>query len=119
MAFYPTQDQQTKCKSCGENGLNGDLLVTYDVNRQNPNGEIMVLFFVLFFIFAMQKVQNVLIFLFSQVSNGYFVHNFAPTKVPRISKNVVFIIDRSGSMSGRKIKQVKNVIGYIPHEKIL
>ncbi len=49
LTFYPTQDQQTKCKSCGENGLNGDLLVTYDVNRQNPNGEIMVLFFVVFF----------------------------------------------------------------------
>ncbi|XP_016120692.1 inter-alpha-trypsin inhibitor heavy chain H3-like isoform X1 [Sinocyclocheilus grahami] len=82
VSFYPTQDQQTKCKSCGENGLNGDLLVTYDVNRQNPNGEIMV-------------------------SNGYFVHYFAPSDVPRISKNVAFIIDRSGSMSGRKIEQTR------------
>ncbi|XP_016411891.1 inter-alpha-trypsin inhibitor heavy chain H3-like [Sinocyclocheilus rhinocerous] len=82
VSFYPTQDQQTKCKSCGENGLNGDLLVTYDVNRQNPNGEIMV-------------------------SNGYFVHYFAPSDVPHISKNVVFIIDRSGSMSGRKIEQTR------------
>ncbi|XP_026131033.1 inter-alpha-trypsin inhibitor heavy chain H3-like isoform X9 [Carassius auratus] len=82
VTFYPTQDQQTKCKSCGENGLNGDLLITYDVERQNPKGEIMV-------------------------SKGYFVHYFAPSDVPRISKNVVFIIDRSGSMSGRKIKQTR------------
>ncbi|XP_043107895.1 inter-alpha-trypsin inhibitor heavy chain H3-like [Puntigrus tetrazona] len=82
VTFYPSQDQQTKCKSCGEDGLNGDLLVTYDVNRQNPNGEIMV-------------------------SNGYFVHYFAPSDVQRIPKNVVFIIDRSGSMHGRKIDQTR------------
>ncbi|XP_067288173.1 inter-alpha-trypsin inhibitor heavy chain H3-like isoform X10 [Pseudorasbora parva] len=82
VTFYPTRDQQTKCKSCGENGLNGDLLITYDVERTNPKGEVMV-------------------------SNGYFVHYFAPSDVPRISKNVVFIIDRSGSMSGRKIQQTR------------
>uniref|UniRef100_A0A671L720 Inter-alpha-trypsin inhibitor heavy chain H3-like n=1 Tax=Sinocyclocheilus anshuiensis TaxID=1608454 RepID=A0A671L720_9TELE len=82
VTFYPTQDQQTKCKSCGENGLNGDLLVTYDVERRNPKGEVMV-------------------------SNGYFVHYFAPSDVPRIPKNVVFIIDRSGSMHGRKIDQTR------------
>uniref|UniRef100_A0A672QQA7 Inter-alpha-trypsin inhibitor heavy chain H3-like n=1 Tax=Sinocyclocheilus grahami TaxID=75366 RepID=A0A672QQA7_SINGR len=82
VTLYPTQDQQTKCKSCGENGLNGDLLVTYDVERRNPKGEVMV-------------------------SNGYFVHYFAPSDVPRIPKNVVFIIDRSGSMHGRKIDQTR------------
>ncbi|XP_051768737.1 inter-alpha-trypsin inhibitor heavy chain H3-like [Ctenopharyngodon idella] len=82
VTFYPTRDQQTKCKSCGENGLNGDLLITYDVERQNPKGEVMV-------------------------SNGYFVHYFAPSDVPRIPKNVVFIIDRSGSMYGRKIVQTR------------
>ncbi|XP_067243912.1 inter-alpha-trypsin inhibitor heavy chain H3-like isoform X2 [Chanodichthys erythropterus] len=82
VTFYPTRDQQTKCQSCGENGLNGDLLITYDVERQNPKGEVMV-------------------------SNGYFVHYFAPSDVPRIPKNVVFIIDRSGSMHGRKIDQTR------------
>ncbi|XP_051768557.1 inter-alpha-trypsin inhibitor heavy chain H3-like isoform X12 [Ctenopharyngodon idella] len=82
VTFYPTRDQQTKCKSCGENGLNGDLLITYDVERQNPKGEVMV-------------------------SNGYFVHYFAPSDVPRIPKNVVFIIDQSGSMHGRKIDQTR------------
>ncbi|XP_026077619.1 inter-alpha-trypsin inhibitor heavy chain H3-like [Carassius auratus] len=82
VTFYPTQDQQTKCKSCGENGLNGDLLITYDVERRSPKGEVVV-------------------------SNGYFVHYFAPSDVPRISKNVVFVIDRSGSMSGRKMDQTR------------
>ncbi|XP_056128457.1 inter-alpha-trypsin inhibitor heavy chain H3-like [Rhinichthys klamathensis goyatoka] len=82
VTFYPTRDQQTKCKSCGENGLNGDLLITYDVERSNHTGEVMV-------------------------SNGYFVHYFAPSNVPRIPKNVVFIIDRSGSMNGRKIHQTR------------
>ncbi|XDV51312.1 hypothetical protein PO909_020223 [Leuciscus waleckii] len=82
VTFYPTRDQQTKCKSCGENGLNGDLLITYDVERPNHQGEVMV-------------------------SNAYFVHYFAPSDVPRIPKNVVFIIDRSGSMNGRKIHQTR------------
>uniref|UniRef100_A0A8C2BLS8 Zgc:112265 n=1 Tax=Cyprinus carpio TaxID=7962 RepID=A0A8C2BLS8_CYPCA len=82
VTFYPTRDQQTTCRSCGENGLNGDLLITYDVERQNPQGEVVV-------------------------SNGYFVHYFAPSDVPRIPKNVVFIIDRSGSMHGKKIHQTR------------
>ncbi|KAI2659039.1 Inter-alpha-trypsin inhibitor heavy chain H3 [Labeo rohita] len=82
VTFYPTRDQQTKCKSCGENGMNGDLLITYDVERKNPKGEVVV-------------------------SNGYFVHYFAPSDVPRIAKNVVFVIDRSGSMHGRKIEQTR------------
>ncbi len=63
MTFYPTRDQQTKCKSCGENGLNGDLLITYDVERRNPKGDVMVNFFFL----QCKKIQNVLIFLFSGI----------------------------------------------------
>nr|XP_055040837.1 inter-alpha-trypsin inhibitor heavy chain H3-like isoform X10 [Misgurnus anguillicaudatus] len=82
VTFYPTRDQQKRCKNCDKNGLKGDLLITYDVERQNPNGEMTV-------------------------SNGYFVHNFAPSGLPRISKNVVFIIDRSGSMRGNKIVQTR------------
>ncbi|XP_062842870.1 inter-alpha-trypsin inhibitor heavy chain H3-like [Trichomycterus rosablanca] len=78
--FYPTREQQIKC--CGENGLNGDLIVAYDVKRQTTNGEL-------------------------KASNGYFVHYFAPTDIQRIPKNVVFVIDRSGSMSGRKMEQTR------------
>ncbi|MCI4389936.1 hypothetical protein PGIGA_G00116810 [Pangasianodon gigas] len=80
--FYPTREQQTKCEGCGENGLNGDLLIEYDVKRPKQNGELQAL-------------------------NGYFVHYFAPTDIQQIPKNVVFLIDRSGSMQGRKIHQTR------------
>ncbi|KAK2821164.1 hypothetical protein Q7C36_020507 [Tachysurus vachellii] len=78
--FYPTREQQTKC--CGENGPNGDLIIEYDVKRPNPNGQL-------------------------RASSGYFVHYFAPTDIQQIPKNVVFIIDRSGSMYGRKMDQTR------------
>uniref|UniRef100_A0A672QQ28 Inter-alpha-trypsin inhibitor heavy chain H3-like n=1 Tax=Sinocyclocheilus grahami TaxID=75366 RepID=A0A672QQ28_SINGR len=80
--FYPTRDQQTKCDDCSKNGLNGNLIIMYDVERQKQSGDLTV-------------------------SNGYFVHYFAPTDIQRIPKNVVFIIDRSGSMSGKKIEQTR------------
>ncbi|KAM9443594.1 inter-alpha-trypsin inhibitor heavy chain H3-like [Clarias gariepinus] len=83
--FYPTREQQTKCEGCGENGLNGDLIIEYDVKRPKQNGEL-------------------------QASNGYFVHYFAPTDIQKIPKNVVFIIDRSGSMYGRKMAQTRTAM---------
>ncbi|MED6236789.1 hypothetical protein ATANTOWER_014245, partial [Ataeniobius toweri] len=78
--FYPTEDQQKSCDSCGEEGMNGDLIIVYEVNRDNGLGDI-------------------------KTSDGYFVHHFAPSNLPRIPKNVVFVIDQSGSMQGRKIQQ--------------
>uniref|UniRef100_A0A3P9NRE0 Inter-alpha-trypsin inhibitor heavy chain H3-like n=1 Tax=Poecilia reticulata TaxID=8081 RepID=A0A3P9NRE0_POERE len=75
--FYPTADQQKNCDSCGEEGMNGDLVIAYDVNR---------------------------------TSDGYFVHHFAPSSLPRIPKNVIFVIDQSGSMHGRKIKQTRTAL---------
>ncbi|XP_026993245.2 inter-alpha-trypsin inhibitor heavy chain H3-like isoform X1 [Tachysurus fulvidraco] len=78
--FYPTREQQTKC--CGKKGLNGDLIIEYDVKRPNPNGQL-------------------------RASSGYFVHYFAPTDIQQIPKNVVFIIDRSSSMHGRKMDQTR------------
>ena len=41
-----------------------------------------------------------------QIVNGYFVHFFAPPDLPRVPKNVVFVIDRSYSMVGQKMAQV-------------
>ncbi|XP_062258267.1 inter-alpha-trypsin inhibitor heavy chain H3-like isoform X2 [Platichthys flesus] len=84
--FYPTEDQQKTCDSCGEQGMNGDLVVVYDVNRNASFGDI------------------------KQSSDGYFVHHFAPSNLSRISKNVVFIIDQSGSMHGRKIQQTRTAL---------
>ncbi|XP_067243924.1 inter-alpha-trypsin inhibitor heavy chain H3-like isoform X2 [Chanodichthys erythropterus] len=80
--FYPTRDQQTKCDDCSENGLNGNLIIMYDVERLKQSGDL-------------------------EASEGYFVHYFAPTDIQRIPKNVVFIIDKSGSMSGKKIEQTR------------
>lgn len=34
------------------------------------------------------------------------MHYFAPEGLPTIPKNVIFVIDKSGSMRGRKIQQV-------------
>ncbi|XP_062258296.1 inter-alpha-trypsin inhibitor heavy chain H3-like isoform X3 [Platichthys flesus] len=87
--FYPTEDQQKTCDSCGEQGMNGDLVVVYDVNRNASIGDI------------------------KQSSDGYFVHHFAPSNLARISKNVVFIIDRSGSMYGIKIQQTRTALLHI------
>ena len=41
-----------------------------------------------------------------QVVDGYFVHYFAPSGLAPLSKNVMFILDVSGSMSGFKLQQV-------------
>lgn len=41
-----------------------------------------------------------------QVFNGYFVHFFAPNNLDPIPKNILFVIDVSGSMWGIKMKQV-------------
>ncbi|XP_059185029.1 inter-alpha-trypsin inhibitor heavy chain H3-like [Centropristis striata] len=86
--FYPTEDQQKTCDSCGEQGMNGDLVIVYDVNRDTSLGEI-------------------------KKSDGYFVHHFAPSSLARIPKNVVFIIDQSGSMHGKKIQQTRIALIHI------
>ncbi|XP_036286773.1 inter-alpha-trypsin inhibitor heavy chain H3 isoform X3 [Pipistrellus kuhlii] len=84
VSFKPSLDQQRSCPTCGETLLNGDFIITYDVNRETP--------------------ANV------QIVNGYFVHFFAPQGLPVVPKNVVFVIDVSGSMSGQKIKQTKDAL---------
>uniref|UniRef100_A0A3P9C317 Inter-alpha-trypsin inhibitor heavy chain H3-like n=1 Tax=Maylandia zebra TaxID=106582 RepID=A0A3P9C317_9CICH len=86
--FYPTVDQQKMCDSCSDQGMNGDLVIIYDVNRDNGLGHI-------------------------KKSDRYFVHHFAPSDLPRVPKNVVFVIDQSGSMSGRKILQTRTALIHI------
>lgn len=46
-----------------------------------------------------------------QVFNGYFVHFFAPDNMDPIPKNILFVIDVSGSMWGIKMKQVSPPLG--------
>ncbi|KAM4022293.1 LOW QUALITY PROTEIN: inter-alpha-trypsin inhibitor heavy chain H3-like [Anomaloglossus baeobatrachus] len=84
VSFKPTIDQQRSCANCMTTLLDGDFTVTYDVNRETP-GNI-------------------------QVVNGYFVHFFAPPKLSSVPKNVVYVIDRSGSMWGRKMEQTKGAL---------
>uniref|UniRef100_A0A672LS95 Inter-alpha-trypsin inhibitor heavy chain H6-like n=1 Tax=Sinocyclocheilus grahami TaxID=75366 RepID=A0A672LS95_SINGR len=63
-------------------GLNADFVIQYDVEFKDPMGDI-------------------------QVDDGYFVHYFAPRGLPVVPKDVIFVIDISGSMIGTKIKQTK------------
>uniref|UniRef100_UPI00398EACDF inter-alpha-trypsin inhibitor heavy chain H3-like n=1 Tax=Pristiophorus japonicus TaxID=55135 RepID=UPI00398EACDF len=82
ISFKPTLEQQRRCPDCSETLLDGDFIIQYDVNRDLSGGDI-------------------------QIVNGYFVHHFAPTNLPRLPKNVIFVIDRSFSMRGLKFKQTK------------
>ncbi|KFP42280.1 Inter-alpha-trypsin inhibitor heavy chain H4, partial [Chlamydotis macqueenii] len=83
--FKPTVDQQKINPELDETLLNGDFVVRYDVKRGATAGAI-------------------------QIVNGYFVHYFAPRELPVFPKNVVFVIDRSGSMAGRKIEQTRDAL---------
>lgn len=51
-----------------------------------------------------------------QVNDGYFVHFFAPSALPPLAKHVVFVLDTSGSMSGRKMSQLKQAMHTILNE---
>ncbi|NWV58554.1 ITIH4 inhibitor, partial [Malurus elegans] len=83
--FKPTLDQQKINSELDETLLNGDFVVRYDVKRDATAGDI-------------------------QIVNGYFVHYFAPQEMPVFPKNVIFLIDRSGSMTGRKIEQTRDAL---------
>ncbi|PSN49308.1 hypothetical protein C0J52_09411, partial [Blattella germanica] len=48
--------------------------------------------------------------LFGRVSDGYFVHFFAPTELKPLRKHAIFVLDVSGSMGGRKIEQLKEAM---------
>ncbi|XP_004379762.1 inter-alpha-trypsin inhibitor heavy chain H2 [Trichechus manatus latirostris] len=80
VSFKPTVAQQRKCSNCSETAVEGELVVMYDVNREEKAGEL-------------------------EVFNGYFVHFFAPDNLEPIPKNILFVIDVSGSMWGVKMKQ--------------
>uniref|UniRef100_UPI0037E78B3C inter-alpha-trypsin inhibitor heavy chain H3-like n=1 Tax=Semicossyphus pulcher TaxID=241346 RepID=UPI0037E78B3C len=88
ISFSPTMEQQRSCPGCDGTNIEGDFIIKYDVNRANQIGDI-------------------------QIVNGYFVHFFAPPDLPRVQKNVVFVIDRSGSMSTRKMEQTRQALLHI------
>ncbi|KAM5170845.1 inter-alpha-trypsin inhibitor heavy chain H5 [Mantella aurantiaca] len=82
ITFEPNVVQQAKIT---QNGNLGDFVVRYDVRRELSIGDIQVL-------------------------NGYFVHYFAPTDLPPLPKNVIFVIDTSASMVGTKMKQTQDAL---------
>ncbi|XP_050352941.1 inter-alpha-trypsin inhibitor heavy chain H4-like isoform X2 [Nymphalis io] len=65
-------------------GVLGQFVVQYDVIRPEK-GEILV-------------------------NDGYFVHFFAPEELKPLSKLVVFVLDTSSSMYGRKIEQLQTAM---------
>ncbi|XP_026512518.1 inter-alpha-trypsin inhibitor heavy chain H4-like isoform X11 [Terrapene carolina triunguis] len=83
--FKPTIVQQKKSPELEETLLDGDFIIRYDVKRSVSAGDI-------------------------QIVNGYFVHYFAPNEMPTFPKNVIFVVDQSGSMSGRKIEQTRDAL---------
>uniref|UniRef100_A0A8C2L9X3 Inter alpha-trypsin inhibitor, heavy chain 4 n=1 Tax=Cricetulus griseus TaxID=10029 RepID=A0A8C2L9X3_CRIGR len=83
--FKPTLSQQQKSQNEQDTVLDGDFIVRYDVEQSDSGGSI-------------------------QIENGYFVHHFAPESLPTMPKNVIFVIDKSGSMSGRKIQQTREAL---------
>ncbi|XP_064198678.1 inter-alpha-trypsin inhibitor heavy chain H2 [Anguilla rostrata] len=80
VVFKPTLQQQKKCWNCTTSAVEGVFTVKYDVERDNNAGEL-------------------------QVSDGHFVQFFAPSNLAPLPKNIVFVIDVSGSMWGLKMKQ--------------
>uniref|UniRef100_A0A4W4EAP3 Inter-alpha-trypsin inhibitor heavy chain H3 n=1 Tax=Electrophorus electricus TaxID=8005 RepID=A0A4W4EAP3_ELEEL len=85
VSFSPTIDQQRKCPDCDGTLIDGDFFIKYDVKRTQGIGDV-------------------------QIVNGYFVHFFAPSDLPQVPKNVIFCIDVSGSMYGKKIMQTKEAL---------
>ncbi|XP_077025580.1 inter-alpha-trypsin inhibitor heavy chain H5 [Tamandua tetradactyla] len=88
VVFKPSVVQQAKI---AQNGILGDFIVRYDVDRKQNIGDIQVL-------------------------NGYFVHYFAPKDLPPLPKNVVFVLDSSASMVGTKLRQTKDALFTILHD---
>uniref|UniRef100_A0A4W6D707 Inter-alpha-trypsin inhibitor heavy chain 2 n=1 Tax=Lates calcarifer TaxID=8187 RepID=A0A4W6D707_LATCA len=80
IVFKPNLQQQRKCDNCTDSAIDGIFTVKYDVTRDSNAGEL-------------------------QVSDGHFVHFFAPSNLSPLPKNIVFVIDVSGSMWGVKMKQ--------------
>lgn len=68
-----------------KNGVDGQFIVQYDVDRKSENGDV-------------------------QVIDGYFVHFFAPDHLATLPRHVVFVIDISGSMYGKKLQQTKDAM---------
>ncbi|XP_018570732.1 inter-alpha-trypsin inhibitor heavy chain H4-like isoform X2 [Anoplophora glabripennis] len=93
--FNPDSNKQRQfAHDLGEkksDGLSGQFVVQYDVERDPYGGEVLL-------------------------RDGYFVHFFAPGDLKPLPKHVLFVLDSSGSMEGRKMDQVKDAMNSILNE---
>lgn len=89
--FKPTSEDQKRIArlshgaTSSDRGMTGQFIVQYDVDRKAGGNDIQIL-------------------------DGYFVHFFAPDKLQQLPKHVVFVLDISGSMSGKKLEQTKDAM---------
>merc|ERR1711962_39517 len=67
------------------NGKDWKFVVNYDVKRPADGNDV-------------------------QIGAGKFVHYFAPDNLPTMKNHVIFVIDVSGSMGGRKLAQTKDAM---------
>ncbi|XP_073982636.1 inter-alpha-trypsin inhibitor heavy chain H4-like isoform X3 [Rhodnius prolixus] len=86
--YAPSVEDQEKA---GGNCFDGQFIVQYDVSRIHPCGQVLV-------------------------DEGYFVHFYAPVGLNPLRKLVVFVLDISGSMYGRKLVQLKQAMTTILDE---
>merc|ERR1712172_244354 len=80
VAFIGMQPNDAK-----NNGKDWKFVVKYDVQRPEDGNDV-------------------------QIGAGKFVHYFAPDSLPTLPKHVIFVIDISGSMGGRKLQQTKDAM---------
>lgn len=78
LIYKPSVEEQRTFNS--NTGISGELVVTYDVSRQKDGGFVVV-------------------------QDNFFSHFVSPWALPVLPKNLLFIIDISGSMSGPKIQK--------------
>ncbi|CAG0886870.1 unnamed protein product [Cyprideis torosa] len=85
--YAPTVEQQLEAS---KNGIQGQFVVKYDVERE-MSGELLSI-------------------------DGYFVYFMAPPIERPLPKYVTFVLDTSGSMTGRKMEQLKEAMTKILDE---
>ena len=80
IVYSPSVDEQKTFDI--QKGIDGEFIVTYDVNFRTDGGYVLV-------------------------KENCFNHYMAPSRLLPLGKNIVFLIDVSGSMSGDKIRQAR------------
>lgn len=80
--YQPTVEEQ---RAFSEKGLHGLYTIKYDILHGKSKGDIVLW-------------------------NGYFVHFFSPSGLTPLPKDIVFVLDDSTSMTGNKLKQMKEAM---------